>query len=78
MDVNVTRSRSKRRTHPKEEGEFPAVKSHPEELWFQPLLFHNVVVVGCLHFLQTHAHSQVMSSLAGEADQLAASHPDPA
>lgn len=37
--------------HPEEERKLPAVEAHSEELRFDPLLFDDVVVVRCLHFL---------------------------
>lgn len=38
-------------SHPQEEWKFPAVKADPEKLGFKTLLFHDVVIIRCLHFL---------------------------
>lgn len=30
----------------------PAIEAHSEELGFNPLLFNDVVIISCLHFLR--------------------------
>lgn len=48
-------------THSEEEREFPAVESHPEELWLQTLLLHNVVIICRFHFLIAQAAKGIRS-----------------
>ena len=38
-------------SYPEEERKLPAIEAHSEELWFNPLLLDDVVIVRCLHFL---------------------------
>lgn len=39
------------KSYPEEERKLPAIEAHSEELGFNPLLFNDVVIVCCLHFL---------------------------